>query len=103
LRLQGRCNLLLGRTDAAERLLKDALAVDRRLGLPKRIASDLRYLADVESANGRPLARQSYLERALMVLTAAGDSAGAAIVQREMEFGSSRRENANVETPKQSR
>lgn len=72
LRLQGRALTKAGDTTGAAALLAQALAEDRALGLPERIALDLIHAAENEERRGRVSAARDFYERALQVSRAAG-------------------------------
>lgn len=71
LRLQGRAQTRLGQTEPAATALAQALAIDRELGLPERIALDLMYAGENEERRGDTAAAREFFERALQVSTAA--------------------------------
>ncbi len=72
LRLQGRALTRMGDTAAAAAVLAQALAEDRTLGLPERIALDLIHAAENEDRRGQRAASRDFYERALQVSRAAG-------------------------------
>lgn len=72
LRLQGRALTKAGDTSGAAALLAQALAEDRALGLPERIALDLIHAAENEERRGQIAASRDFYERALQVSRAAG-------------------------------
>lgn len=81
LRLAGRAHSSAGRTGPAADLLARALLIDRRLGLPDRVALDLIAAADNEARRGQPDLSRAYLERALSVYQAAGNTTAAAALR----------------------
>jgi tetratricopeptide (TPR) repeat protein len=72
LRVDGRAAARLGEHGAAVTALNRALALDKQLGLPRKIALDLIELAEVEIARGERAAAREYAQRALAVSRAAG-------------------------------
>lgn len=72
LRLLGRARTQLGQTTQAAEALARALALDRALGLPERIAQDLLLAAENEERRGDAARAREYNERALAVYSAAG-------------------------------
>ena len=70
-------------TQAADALAR-ALAIDRRLGLPDRVALDLLFAADNEDQRGQPAAASDLLGRALAVYTAIGDARNAEAVRQRL-------------------
>lgn len=60
------------------------LVVDRRLGLPDRVALDLLVAADSEDQRGQPAAASDLLGRALAVYTAIGDARNAEAVRHRL-------------------
>jgi tetratricopeptide (TPR) repeat protein len=77
LRLLGRARSRNGQHAEAAAVLAQALDIDRRLGLPERIALDLVYAGDNERARAQPAAAREFYERALQVYLAAGQGQGA--------------------------
>ncbi|MDE2452874.1 MAG: hypothetical protein KGL43_04715, partial [Burkholderiales bacterium] len=73
LRLLGRARSQAGQADAAADALAQALAIDRRLGLPQRIGLDLGAAAENERGRGRIDAARDFYERAATVYEASGD------------------------------
>jgi tetratricopeptide (TPR) repeat protein len=71
LRLQGRAQTRLGQTGPAAAALAQALAIDRELGLPERIALDLLYAGENEARRGDATAAREFFERGLQVSSAA--------------------------------
>ena len=67
LRLLGRANTRLGKTDEAAQALERALLIDRELGLPERIALDLMHAGENEERRGQAAAARELYERALQV------------------------------------
>ena len=67
LRLLGRANTRLGKTDEAAQALERALLIDRELGLPERIALDLMHAGENEDRRGQTAAAREFYERALQV------------------------------------
>ncbi len=67
LRLLGRANTRLGKTDEAAQALESALRIDRDLGMPERIALDLMHAGENEERRGRAAAAREFYERALQV------------------------------------
>jgi len=72
LRVDGRAAARLGEHAQALAALDQALALDKQLGLPRKIALDLIALAEVELARGGREAARDYARRALAVSRAAG-------------------------------
>jgi tetratricopeptide (TPR) repeat protein len=70
-RLLGRARMALGDRAGAAAALQAALAIDRTLGLPERIALDLLYAGDNAAAGGQVAAAREFFERALQVAEAA--------------------------------
>lgn len=62
-RLLGAIRLHLGAAAEAVPPLDDALALDKRLGLPRKIAEDLRLLADAHDLLGRRAEAEAYRSR----------------------------------------
>jgi hypothetical protein len=56
-----------GRHDQAEQKLRQALALDKQLELPVRIAADLEALAELAGLRGDSAAQQEYQQRATTV------------------------------------
>lgn len=81
LRLLGRARSRNGEHAEAAGALAQALDIDRRLGLPERIALDLVYAGDNERARAQPVAAREFYERALDVYLAAGQKQGAETVR----------------------
>ena len=84
LRLQGRALAALGQTESAATALAQALAIDRRLGLPDRVALDLLLAADLDDQRGRRAAATALLQKALEVYRASGDSARAEALRQRL-------------------
>ena len=84
LRLQGRALAALGQTESAATALAQALAIDRRLGLPDRVALDLLLAADLDDQRGRRAAATALLHKALEVYRASGDSARAEALRQRL-------------------
>ncbi len=78
LRLSGMAAIAAGDGAAALAPLTEALAIDRDLGVPRRIALDLIGLGRASALRGEREAARAYYERALAVSEADRDSAGAA-------------------------
>ncbi len=72
LRLLGRANTRIGKTEDAAQALAQALRIDRELGLPERIALDLMHAGENEERRAQPAAARDFYERALNVAQAAG-------------------------------
>ena len=70
-------------TQAADALAR-ALVLDRRLGLPDRVALDLLVAADNEDQRGQPAAASDLLGRALAVYSAIGDTRNAEAVRQRL-------------------
>jgi len=85
LRLQGRAQSRLGQADAAAASFAAALAIDRRLGLPERIALDLVEAADNEQRRAQWAPARDFYERAVAVYRAAGQAQAAEAVQRKLD------------------
>lgn len=85
LRLQGRALSRLGQADAAAARFADALALDRRLALPERIALDLVEAAEHERRRSRWAAARDFYERAVVVHRAAGQPREADRVQLRLD------------------
>jgi tetratricopeptide (TPR) repeat protein len=88
LRLLGRASTRVGKTDEAAAALARALAIDRELGLPERIALDLMHSGENEEKRGQIGAARDFYERALNVASAAGinslaDALRARLTKRE--------------------
>ena len=88
LRLLGRASTHVGKTDEAASALARALAIDRELGLPERIALDLMHSGENEERRGQASAARDFYERALNVASAAGiiplaDALRARLAKRE--------------------
>ena len=73
LRVDARAAARLGQHDEALALLDRALALDKDLGLPRKISLDLIALAEVELSRGERTAARDYARRALAVSLAAGN------------------------------
>lgn len=73
-RLRGQALSRLGQADAAAQALADALALDRQLGLPERIALDLLAAADHARSRGQTAQAEAFDERAATVYAALGDT-----------------------------
>jgi len=78
LRLAGRAATRLGDTAQAADLLAQALALDRQLGQPDRVALDLLYAAENETRRGNHALAADLTERAATVYAATGDARTAA-------------------------
>ncbi|HSA89129.1 MAG TPA: tetratricopeptide repeat protein [Burkholderiales bacterium] len=78
LRLLGISSLHRGDAAAARTHLEQALALDRELGAPRKIALDLLALGRAAALAGEPGAARAYYARALAVSEAARDGTGAA-------------------------
>jgi len=78
LRLSGMAAIAAGDGAAALASLTEALAIDRGLGVPRRITLDLIGLGRASALRGEREAARAYYERALAVSEADRDSAGAA-------------------------
>jgi len=78
LRLSGMAAIAAGDGAAALAPLTEALAIDRGLGVPRRITLDLIGLGRASALRGEREAARAYYERALAVSEADRDSAGAA-------------------------
>lgn len=70
-RIMGVSHLMLGDLPAALAAAQTSLEIDRRLGLPEKIARDWLLVGDVQRKSGAPEATQAY-RRALSVAQAAG-------------------------------
>jgi tetratricopeptide (TPR) repeat protein len=77
-RLLGDAALAVGNGDTALSHYRDALVVDKALGLPGKVAADLLGLAAAAHRLGRTADARAYAERALAAATAAGDGPRAA-------------------------
>ena len=84
LRLLGRARSRLKQHDEAALSLAQALAIDRGLGLPERIALDLFHAAENELGRARMPAARDFFERALRVYQAAGLDSAAAVVRTRL-------------------
>lgn len=84
-RLQGRALSALGQGDAAAARFADALALDRRLALPERVALDLVEAAEHERRRGRAAAARDFYERAIVVQRAAGLPRDAERLQQRLD------------------
>ncbi len=84
LRLLGRARSRLKQHDEAAQSLAQALAIDRGLGLPERIALDLFHAAENEQGRARMPAARDFFERALRVYQAAGLDSAAAVVRTRL-------------------
>jgi len=73
LRVDGRAAAALGEHAQAVASLNQALALDKQLALPYKIALDLLALAEVELGRGARDAARDYAQRALEVSRAAGN------------------------------
>lgn len=82
LRIIGLARLALGEAVAALAPLLQALALDRELGLPERIADDLLQLGRTHAATGNQGNAEYFYRRALTVAEASGN---AALAQRVRE------------------
>ncbi len=71
LRLMASARLLRNEHDAALRLLDEALAIDKSLGLPEKIRQDLLLSAQVHERLGRVEQAAQYRERAARIVAAA--------------------------------
>jgi tetratricopeptide (TPR) repeat protein len=78
LRLLGIAALQSGDADRARARLEEALALDRELGAPRKIALDLLALGRAAALAGESEAARAYYARALAVAEADRDSTGAA-------------------------
>jgi len=70
LRMLGTIHGRQGRFDQAQQTLHLALALDKQLELPTRIASDLEALAELAGMRGDTAAQQEYQQRAITVKNA---------------------------------
>jgi len=84
LRLLGRAQTRTGRTTEAADSLAQALAIDRSLGLPERVALDLVYAAENEERRAQKTLAKEYYERALSVYRAAGNRRGVDAVRARL-------------------
>jgi tetratricopeptide (TPR) repeat protein len=84
LRLLGRARSQLAQHDDAAKAFAQALVIDRKLGLPDRVALDLLDAGDNEAARGRHAAAREFYERALDVYQAAGRQPAADGVRRRL-------------------
>jgi tetratricopeptide (TPR) repeat protein len=87
LRHRGRAAGRLGQAAQAAADLAQALAIDRQLGHPERIALDLVWAGDVEHRRGDTAAAREFYERALVVYQAAGLTALAGRVRERLAPG----------------
>jgi tetratricopeptide (TPR) repeat protein len=78
LRLLGEIAIRTGDAASASTYLGEALAIDRELGLPRKIHLDLIALGRASASRGDRAAARSFYERARAVSEADRDSAGAA-------------------------
>ncbi len=85
LRLQGRAQSRLGQAEPAAASFAAALAIDRRLGLPERIALDLVEAADHEHRRAQWAPARDFYERAVTVYRASGRTQAADAVQRKLD------------------
>ncbi len=81
LRIIGEARLALGEQRAAIQSLEQALALDKALGLPQRIYSDLMLLGRTHAGLGEREAARGYYRRSLAVANAANDADGARTAQ----------------------
>lgn len=82
----------------SEKLLTEALELDKKLAISSKIAADLEELASTAIAGGKPKAAVSYLQRAYLVHFGAGRLGKAGAVQdrcAEIFTGLNDRENAD--------
>ena len=85
LRITGEARLALGEQRAAVQALEQALALDKALGLPQRIYSDLMLLGRAHAALGERAAARGYFRRSLAVANAAKDADGARAAQAALD------------------
>ena len=85
LRVDGRAAARLGEHGQALAALNRALDLDKRIGLPRKIALDLIALAEVEIARGERTAARDYARRALAVSRAGGSKRQQDEAQRLLE------------------
>lgn len=85
LRVDGRAASRVGDHGAALAALNRALDLDKRSGLPRKIALDLIALAEVEIARGERAAARDYAQRALAVSRAGGSKRQQEEAQRLLE------------------
>ena len=78
LRLLGMAAIFAGDGATALVHLREALDIDRDLGMPRKIFLDLAGLGRASALRGESAAARAYYERALAVSTAGRDAAGAA-------------------------
>lgn len=78
LRIAADVRSALGELAAAEQGYREALALDKKLGLPAKIRLDLLRLGDVAAGQRRREDARDWYRRALEVSRGAGDEAGAA-------------------------
>lgn len=84
LRLAGHAQRTLGQPDAAAGAFAQALAIDRKLGLPDRVALDLVGAAENEAARGDTGAAREFYQRAIDVYQAAGNARAADAVRQRL-------------------
>ena len=85
LRIIGEARLALGEQRAAVQAIEQALALDKALGLPQRIYSDLMLLGRAHAALGERAAARDYFRRSLAVANAAKDADGARAAQAALD------------------
>jgi len=85
LRVIGEARLTLGEQRAAIQALEQALVLDKTLGLPQRIYSDLMLLGRAHAALGEREAARGYFRRSLAVANAAKDVDGARAAQTALD------------------
>ncbi|MGH8755128.1 MAG: hypothetical protein ACREU0_04785, partial [Burkholderiales bacterium] len=85
LRVIGEARLALGEQRAAIQALEQALALDKALGLPQRIYSDLMLLGRAHAALGEREAARGYFRRSLAVANAAKDADGVRQAQTALD------------------
>ena len=85
LRLAGRAHSLAGRMAVAAEMLARALAIDRRLGLPDRVALDLMAAGENEARRGQREQSRAFFERALNVYLSVGNAAAVSSLRTRIE------------------
>ncbi len=84
LRMLGDIELESSRLESAEKLLLEALEIDKRIGASAKIGLDLEKLAEVAERKYEPVLVAEYLERACSVHLSAGRRDKAAVLLQEL-------------------
>jgi len=84
LRMLGDIELKSRRLESAEKLLLEALEIDKRIGASAKIGLDLEKLAEVAERKNEPVQNADYLERACSVHLSAGRRDKAVVILQDL-------------------